>query len=132
MKTCISCKEEKEVSEFPPNKAKKDGLNVKCRSCYNEYQRQWYKKNPELHKQRVLRSRNPQKERAFKYGLSLDEMEKILSEPCRICKNPSTHIDHCHKTNKVRGGLCHACNVGLGFFRDDVGLLQSAIEYLRS
>jgi hypothetical protein len=56
---------------------------------------------------------------------------------CAICnEEPKTvrglHIDHCHKTGKVRGLLCHGCNVALGSFKEDVTLLNKAIEYIRS
>lgn len=40
------------------------------------------------------------------------------------------HIDHDHRTGKVRGILCQACNLGLGKFRDDPALIKSAIRYL--
>ena len=40
------------------------------------------------------------------------------------------NIDHCHKTNKIRGLLCHHCNIGLGNFNDNVVNLQLAIKYL--
>ena len=61
---------------------------------------------------------------------------------CDICGELETHktklggrkalaFDHCHKTNRQRGRLCSRCNTGLGFFRDDPGLLLSAMEYLR-
>ena len=39
-------------------------------------------------------------------------------------------IDHNHETNIVRGLLCHNCNVGLGHFKDSVGYLKEAINYL--
>ena len=55
---------------------------------------------------------------------------------CKICGtdtpmgNGAFHVDHCHMTNKVRGLLCHKCNVGLGHFNDNISLLSTAILYL--
>lgn len=41
-------------------------------------------------------------------------------------------IDHNHKTGKVRGILCNSCNIALGHFKDNTGLLYTAIKYLRN
>lgn len=55
---------------------------------------------------------------------------------CDICRNffdnkdYIMHVDHCHTTNKVRGLLCHRCNVGLGYFKDRISYLKSATDYL--
>jgi hypothetical protein len=52
---------------------------------------------------------------------------------CEICNteiDKSYDIDHCHTAKIVRGILCHSCNVALGFFKDNVGTLKSAIKYL--
>ncbi len=77
--------------------------------------------------------------------LSFDEYEKMLNtqdNKCAICNQSETRksstsdeilrlaIDHCHKTNKVRGLLCHGCNTAIGKFKDDPNLLKSAINYL--
>jgi hypothetical protein len=39
-------------------------------------------------------------------------------------------VDHDHTTGKVRGLLCHDCNVGIGFMRDSVENFRRAIAYL--
>tara|TARA_Y100000310_G_scaffold327767_1_gene394641 strand:+ start:353 stop:925 length:573 start_codon:yes stop_codon:yes gene_type:complete len=39
--------------------------------------------------------------------------------------------DHDHKTGKAREWICDSCNTGLGRFKDDVKLMQIAIDYLK-
>ena len=53
---------------------------------------------------------------------------------CQICGAPrgarNHALDHCHSTNKLRGILCTKCNIGLGYFDDDIERLRAAIQYL--
>jgi hypothetical protein len=85
-----------------------------------------------------------------KYGITFEQLQNILTlqnNKCLICLNEvkmfifdftngdkrESHfgvIDHCHKTKNIRGILCDTCNKGLGFFKDDINLLNSAIKYL--
>jgi len=59
---------------------------------------------------------------------------------CAICRTDypgasrfkRLHIDHCHKTNKVRGLLCNGCNRGLGYFGDNIAALLAAAHYVAS
>lgn len=39
-------------------------------------------------------------------------------------------LDHDHNSGELRGVLCNNCNRGLGLFKDDPILLQTAISYL--
>lgn len=88
----------------------------------NAKSREWVKTNPEK-RAAIMRK--------HKYGLTVVEQAALLSNPCEICGGASTCIDHSHVTGKVRGGLCRDCNLGLGPFRDNPLLLESAARYLR-
>ena len=71
-----------------------------------------------------------------------DELLNKQGAVCAICKFPETKvkngnvvalaIDHCHITGKVRGLLCNRCNTGLGLFKDNPLILETAIRYLNN
>jgi hypothetical protein len=77
------------------------------------------------------------RERARRYGISLEELRAILERQgnaCAICRRSGVrlYIDHCHATRMVRRLLCGKCNTGLGFFGDDPVLLRAAADYLEA
>ena len=72
------------------------------------------------------------------YGLQLGEYEKKLENQlnrCAICGKNKVEfkndfdLDHNHETGQTRGLLCHNCNLGFGFFKEDILILKSAIKY---
>jgi hypothetical protein len=75
--------------------------------------------------------------RAARYGLSADEYRAMFEAQagvCALCAAPpgakALHVDHCHATGKVRGLLCHMCNLAVGLFKDDPAALRKAAAYL--
>lgn len=86
------------------------------------------------------------KQRRWKeFGVDADGYQEMLrrqNHVCAICGKPETSpdkatgktkhlaVDHCHKTNKVRGLLCSSCNRGIGLFQDDPALLAKARDYV--
>jgi hypothetical protein len=40
-------------------------------------------------------------------------------------------IDHSHNSKNIRGLLCKKCNTGIGMFKDNIQLLENAINYLK-
>ena len=77
------------------------------------------------------------KQLLWRYGLTVDAFNLMLSNQdnaCAICylvPDKRLHVDHCHKTSKVRGLLCASCNMAIGLLKDDVNRLQAAINYLK-
>ena len=68
-----------------------------------------------------------------------DSMLESQNGVCKICNSSETGrgdqwfvVDHCHKTNKIRGLLCNTCNRALGLFKDDISYLEQAIHYLKN
>ena len=121
----------------------KDGYG-NCPDCKKE----WAQDNPEKIKAawKKHRKQNPEYNKEYKlrtrFGMSLDDFNNILSRQnysCAICKsktpkrkNSGWIVDHCHTTGKVRGILCHPCNVAIGFLEDSVEILDNAKEYLNA
>jgi len=62
-KICSKCKKEKSLKEFCINRAKKDGLNSRCKECAKECGKQWQKANPEKANKNTKKWRksNPEK-----------------------------------------------------------------------
>ena len=113
---CSQCGMSLPMSEFYRNK------DYWCKTCASKY----YKDNRNYdHNYK-------------KYGMSesdyLDMLEK-QKDQCAICGKAvgksRLSVDHDHETGKVRGLLCQPCNIGLGFFDEDVEALQNAINYLQ-
>jgi hypothetical protein len=88
------------------------------------------------------RRSNKLRQARWNYGIDEETYERMEREQnglCAICGRPPTgtnrrtnslHVDHDHATKQTRSLLCHQCNLGLGAFRDDPGLLLAAIDYL--
>lgn len=107
-----------------------------------------YRSNAEKFKAaaKVYREANPEKYRnAFlkrTYGISLEFYKGMLvaqGGACAICGGPPTghgakrgiyYVDHDHVTGKIRGLLCHGCNLVLGYAKDRVDVLTRSVEYL--
>lgn len=96
----------------------------------SEYRKRWVAKYPDKDKNRRL---------LYSTGITLARFEEMLKAQggvCAICFHVSEDgrqlcVDHCHKTGKIRGLLCSACNTGIGLMKDDVSLMENAIKYLQ-
>lgn len=132
-KICINCKKEKKCLYFYKKPALKDGFDKKCKDCRYLLTSE-YEKSP-----RCKMSRSEYY--YYKtYKLNINDVDKLKQKynyKCAICLSSENelkrklHIDHCHKTGKIRGVLCDNCNKSLGSMKDSITILQNAIKYLK-
>jgi len=147
-KSIMSVKFDRKEYKAQWYQANKDRLKEKAKKWREENPEQekennksWVEKNRERHNElgRNWRKNNPDKVRNMhlkqNYGITLEEYNKILESQgfcCGLCGKAADkvlHVDHCHKTGKVRGLLCHSCNTSLGKFNEDPALLRKAADW---
>ena len=131
-KICGICNNEKPLNEFYKDSSKKCGYRYCCKSCASKLAVNHEKrKHPDYTKNIILKTT---------YGISLDDYNEMFIQQngcCKICGNHQSEfergfaVDHDHITGKVRGLLCHKCNMGLGCFNDNIETFLEAIKYLK-
>jgi hypothetical protein len=125
MKRCADCRQWKPNEQFPRNRNSKDGRHCYCRECNNARSRE---------SRQRLHGGARHYHLMHRYGIGADEVDALIDlqgNRCPICGRPDpNHVDHDHKTGRVRGVLCFNCNGGLGQFADDIDRLAAAVAYL--
>lgn len=99
-KNCNKCNIKKHVTQYSCDSKKSDGRMNICKECVSE------------------------KDKTIHYKPS-----EIDNLKCLQCNKIKT-IDHFYNYGHTRGILCSKCNRGLGHFKDNIELLQEAINYL--
>ncbi len=138
-KVCPKCGKKKPRREFHKNTSTRDGRACYCKVCRlrsaSSKYKKWSRDNPE-------EAREKSRKASYKkdYGITIrDYNEMFLQQAgkCAICgttkptaKKSHFAVDHDHTTGNVRGLLCHHCNAGIGYLKDDIKLLANAIQYL--
>lgn len=123
---CNKCELEKPLSEFGKHKnSNKYGINSTCKECLRK-------------EDKFIKIKRA-------YGIDEEDFQAMYisqNGKCAICnedialrskietKYHSACVDHCHETGKVRDLLCSDCNRGLGFFKDDVNIINNVLKYL--
>jgi len=128
LRWCSRCETYKPVSEFYK------AAGWACKSRVRAYQRE-YPRQP-----RRLREYNLRKN----YGITHDDYDTLLAAQhnvCTACGLPETGVDprtqqphylvvdHDHRTGRIRGLLCSACNVALGLLQEDPVRIQALLAY---
>lgn len=133
MKSCTKCQEKKPLSEYHQSAKASDGRASWCKICVNHKVR-------ERSGRRIRNNTYTQKRKwqlKSRYGITPEEYDAMLVAQrwkCGVCRTDlllekRIHVDHCHHTGRVRGVLCHTCNVRLGGW-DDPNWRAKAIVYM--
>lgn len=136
LRVCPRCEVEKDLTLF----RKENGW---CRECERETNLARY------HNKESTKKSHKEAYRKFQikqYGITVEDYNSMYDSQlgrCKICDSEVKPmlsgeklseiacIDHCHETGKVRGLLCRPCNTGLGQFKDNIFIMEKALEYLK-
>ena len=133
--TCKKCSVVKPLAEFYKTTDRKSGYKTICKECI--------KADP-LTEQRKkkMREYGVGKHLKAKYNLSIEDRNNMLiaqNHKCAICGVDETIapkkklvVDHCHKTKKIRGLLCHNCNVSIGLMKESIPAILNSVAYLNA
>jgi len=97
MRACTKCGEVKPLDQFPPVRRGEPKLQTWCRDCFAAYGREYYRKNREVQKARLLRNvavtRTENRRRIIEY---------LLTHPCVDCgETDIVVLEFDHIGNKV-------------------------------
>ena len=141
---CRSCLQHLPESSFYKEPRTKRGYQVQCKCCQKASASTSYELNRDSvlarHKTNYCPTVERDKKLKRNYGITLQQYQEMLDSQdskCKICSSADPFhnsgkfvVDHCHDTGKVRGLLCHHCNVLLGHAKDSSLVLKKAIDYL--
>lgn len=155
MVKCQKCKVPKDSTMFWKDRSRSNGLKSWCKQCLNKYEKdrlqtfdpekrkeqlsRWNSSFYENHREKI-RANQVESRLLVRYGISKDQYDSLYESQngcCAICGKHSAefkkslHVDHCHKTNKIRGLLCPGCNISLGIL-EKTEWVEKAQGYLQS
>lgn len=141
MKTCSKHNIEKYAYKRVRNS--NSYIEFKCKSCDKERSSKFRKNFKAAGRSRYdipsyqAYYRNFQLEHNYGINLAIyNDMLKAQDNKCAGCKKSASNfskalaVDHCHKTNKIRGLLCNRCNLLLGKSYDNPEILRRLADYL--
>jgi len=138
---CRKCQAER-YSEYRKNPEVKQKIHERYKKYYEKNREKMIQRTRDYEKRNPLetlekRKKNSLRMKFIRYGITeeiFEQMKINQKQKCAMCPNElhskNTHIDHCHRTNKVRGLLCTSCNMSLGFLEKE-NWLHRAQAYLR-
>lgn len=128
-KTCKTCIRSKNLEWRAANRDKVNAIVSRWKSKRTDDDKTLF-----MMQNRLNACRSSARKGGYKECTSTaEELKSQYKGVCEVCGRSGdeyVRIDHCHKTGKFRGFLCHHCNVILGMCNDDPDRLRALIQYL--
>lgn len=130
-KVCSKCGISQPLKFFPKNKGCKNGIRSVCKLCVNEYRKKWWRNGGGRERQRDTNLKRA-------YGIDSSEWQRLFElqkGQCASCgrhqseMSKSLHVDHCHRSGKIRSLLCDKCNRALGIMDENAVAIKKLSEY---
>jgi hypothetical protein len=133
---CKACRKKRRHDYYEKNKAQERKRNKEwfdahpgARAEFNKK----YKRNNGAKKKKQDQNSRLKRE----HGITLEQKQKMFDDQkglCAVSGLPLTegnyHLDHCHKTKRLRGLITKKINWAIGLFEDNPELLRAAANYL--
>jgi len=133
VKRCPRCEIVKPLDAFNKSGSNRDGRQGYCKPCYVRYERERHQQrlaaDPDFHRKRNLKAT---------FGLEWEDYQAMLEQQghrcasCRLEFERTPHVDHNHRTDRIRAILCHRCNTALGQLRDDPYRVRALLTYIKA
>lgn len=145
-RVCYKCLLDKPLTEgFYKDDHSTGGYGYMCKDCHKAYHKE--RRSKDVARAKAYYALYPQKRKEIlrknKYGITREEYDAMLvaqNYVCAICgksQNRKTRgvlqplsVDHDHKTGKIRGLLCHKCNIVLGLMGESPEMIPKIRTYL--
>jgi hypothetical protein len=132
-KVCSTCKTDKALSDYSPNRRGTGGKQSRCKPCQAQAQMQ--------SRDELRASMTPEEWRAHirrstlrKACTTPEQFEADIAKQngcCAICGKQETLVpDHDHARMVYRAPLCGLCNSALGFMKEDAVALRRMADYI--
>jgi hypothetical protein len=159
MKRCPGCGITKPENEFRKDRRRPRGLSWRCRECLRKRERENYARNAkvreqskrskhrfyEINKDSILTREKDRRNKIGNrkiwlqrmYGIGEDDYNRMYRQQngkCPICRSEQPPgklvVDHDHETGKIRGLLCHKCNLLAGHIENNLDKMYDLFMWI--
>lgn len=123
-KICPCCGFDKPSECFNVDRCQLSGLSSWCKGCKSVGRKKRIRTPEERRRQNLWTN----------YRITPEQYDILLQSQngcCAICRKVRPLVvDHCHRTCRVRGLLCHKCNAAIGMLEEEKANFENAVRYL--